>query len=150
RRVYRAGQILRWRVTALRSVDAHPVAGAVEVSIRDPRGTAIWSGRERVDGTGMIAGEVPLGEDLVLGGYTLRASLGSASATERIEVRDYRLAPFQVTIEPASAPPLAGGAELRGAVVARYPYGEPVRGELELTAHAGHKQVIDLRGQLDD
>jgi hypothetical protein len=77
RGVYKAGQKIRWRVTAVSGADAHPFAGDIEVVVKDPRGTAIWRDKVQTDQTGMIAGELPLGDDLLLGDYRLQLwSLG--------------------------------------------------------------------------
>src|SRR5690606_21842729 len=60
RGVYEPGQTIRWRVTALGGADAHPLAGEeIELTVRDPRGTSIWRGSQKLPRSGMIAGAVP-------------------------------------------------------------------------------------------
>jgi A-macroglobulin TED domain/MG2 domain/Alpha-2-macroglobulin family len=146
RPIYKPGQRLRWRVSVLGAADAHPKAGVpVELVIADPRRTKIWRGRVSTDGTGMASGDLPLGDDLVLGSYSLSASADGASTEEWVKVQELVLPPFSVEIKPDSRGPLAPGARLQGEVVAAYPYGEPVRGEVRLAAAGG----TDQRGQLD-
>jgi hypothetical protein len=149
RGVYKAGQKIRWRVTALSGADAHPFSGDIEVVVKDPRGTAIWRDRVQTDDTGMIAGELPLGDDLLLGHYVLSASAGAASATETVQVRQFELPPFKVSIESASAAPLQAGETFHGAVVARYAYGEPVSGTLRLSVRANNELIVDETRELD-
>ncbi len=150
RGVYKPGQPLRWRVTAVSAADAHPLEREVELTIKDPRGTAIWRGAEKSDATGMIAGEVPLGDDITLGNYSLTATAGSARVSETVEVRAFRLPAFTVAIEPASDRPAVRGSTLHAKVVARYAYGEPVRGRAHVRASTGYGTVFDRNLDLDE
>src|SRR5262249_42113537 len=68
---YRPGQTVRWRVAVLNGADAHPLAELpVAVAVADPRGTEIWRGQVTTGRTGMVAGAIPLADDLILGTYT--------------------------------------------------------------------------------
>ncbi len=149
RGVYKPGQNIRWRVTALSGADAHPFAGDVEIVVKDPRGTAIWRDRTRTDETGMVAGELPLGDDLLLGDYRLYATAGAAAATETVQVRQFELPPFKVSIEASSSLPLQAGETFKGAVVARYSYGEPVSGKLHLSVRANNEYIVNETRELD-
>ena len=149
RGVYKPGQKIRWRVTALSGADAHAFAGDVEVVVKDPRGTAIWRDKVRTDDTGMIAGELPLGDDLLLGEYRLYASAGPAAATETVQVRQFELPPFKVSIESSSSDPLQVGDTFKGAVVARYSYGEPVSGKLYLSVRSNNQHTVNETRELD-
>lgn len=147
---YRPGQTLRWRVTALSAADAHPLGRApVEVTVADPRGTAVWRGRVTTGATGMIAGEVPLADDLLLGEYTVKAEAGGATASEQAEVRAYVLPAFFVTVEQTHPGPLAAGARFEGQVAAHYPHGEPVAGKVALDVDAGDGTERRISGALD-
>jgi hypothetical protein len=137
RGVYRPGQTILWRVTALGAADAHPAAGEeVEVVVRDPRDTAIWRGRRKVPASGMIAGSIPLADDILTGTYRLTASVRGSSETESVSVREFRLPPFEVKIEREQRP-VAAGEPLTATVVARYRYGEPVQGEVQVRLMEG-------------
>src|SRR5262249_31717400 len=88
------------------------------------RGTEIWRGRVTTGAAGMVAGAIPLADDLLLGRYTLRATAAGATREETVRVRAVELPPFFVRIErrPAGA-----------AVVAELPYGERVQGTARVT-----------------
>jgi len=133
RGVYKPGQLVRWRLTALNRANAHPIAGDAEVTLRDPRGTQIWRGKKSLDASGSVAGEVPLGDDLVLGRYRVEAQINGTTTNETIDVRTFRLAPFKVSIEAQSPLPASEGT-FRATVVARHPSGEPVQGSARVTA----------------
>jgi hypothetical protein len=122
---YRPGETVRWRVTALSDVDAGALAGLpVEIAVADPRGTEIWRGRVTTGAGGMVAGAIPLADDLLLGAYTLRATAAGTTVEETVGIRTIELPPFFVRLERRP-----GGAE----IVARLPYGEPVRGTAQVT-----------------
>ena len=133
RAVYRPGQTIQWRVTAVSAADAHPAAGEqVDIAVRDPRDTTIWRGRQTVPPSGMIAGDIPLADDLLTGSYELSAAVRGVSETERVAVREFRLPAFELHIERPQDGPLEPGSPLTGRVTARYRYGEPVQGDVEV------------------
>jgi alpha-2-macroglobulin-like protein len=133
RAVYRPGQTIQWRVTAVSAADAHPAAGEeVEIVARDPRDTAIWRGRQTVPPSGMIAGAIPLADDMLTGTYELRAAVRGNTETERVAVREFRLPAFEVNIERPQGEPLEPGGPLSARLTARYRYGEPVQGDVEV------------------
>ena len=132
RTLYRPGSTVRWRVAHLRAANAHAIAAEdAHVSILDPRGTRLWSGRVRTDARGLASGELPLADDLLTGRYTLRAQAGRAHAQLDFEVRPFDLPPFFVDLT-LDADPLTRRAA--GTVRAHSAYGEPVLGHLRLTA----------------
>ena len=149
RGVYRPGQTVSWRVTALGKGEVRALAGErVEVVVRDPRGTAIWRGRRALPAAGMVAGALPLGEDLLTGGYSVSATVFETTTTERFEVKEVALPAFEVTLSgDAAAARVRPGAVLGGRVAARYSYGEPVRGTAIVRAE-GHGEVAS--GALDE
>lgn len=151
RGTYKPGSRLYWRLTVLHGVDAHPLAGAkAQVTIKDPRGTAIWRGRPALDATGMAAGDIPLGKDLVMGRYTIEAEVAGEVVRERVRVREFETPPFSVTIEPTTQLPLIPGQRVSGRVVARYPYGEPVKGKGGVGIGSAHQEFeLDAFGRAD-
>ena len=150
RGIYKPGGTVKWRVTALGGADAHPAAGdQVEVVVRDPRETVIWRGQAALSRTGMTAGEFPLGDDLVTGHYSLVASIRGIETRESIEVREVHLPVFEVRLERRGMG--RDGRRFAGRVVARYRYGEPVRGEVRIGSDGENGRLVgtlDASGQL--
>ncbi|HEY8143297.1 MAG TPA: MG2 domain-containing protein, partial [Kofleriaceae bacterium] len=145
RGIYKPGGTIRWRVTALGGADAHPAAGdPVEVVVRDPRDTVIWRGQAALSRTGMAAGELPLGDDLVTGSYSLVARIRGIESRESVEVREVQLPVFEVRLD--RRPGARDKQRFSGRVTARYRYGEPVRGEVRIGTDGEHAR---LRGTLD-
>lgn len=152
RGIYRPGHVLRWRATAINRANAHPVLGAqVRVVIKDSSETAIWSGVETTDATGMLAGAVLLDRDIALGEYTVSASLeGRAQArvsSTTVRIKPYSLPAFTVELTLAEQGPFTPGDTVRGHVVARYLHGEPVSGLARLAAIGA--ELADGRARLD-
>jgi alpha-2-macroglobulin-like protein len=143
RGVYKPGGTLRWRVTALGGADAHPAAGdPLEVVVHDPSGTVIWRQQATLSRSGMAAGELPLGDDLVTGSYSLEARVRGIETRETVQLREVRLPAFEVRLEPR---PRVDG-RFAGRVTARYRYGEPVRGQVKIGTD---RENARLRGKLD-
>ncbi len=149
RPVYKAGQAIRWRVTALSATDAHPkVDLPVELTVQDPRGTKIWRGRVNTDESGMVSGELPLGDDLVLGEYRLSAGADGTTTVETVRVREFVMPAFSVEIKPSKPGPFAPGSTVEGDVVAAYHYGEPVVGDVRVdTGRSAGEPVALERGR---
>ena len=146
RGLYKPGGTLKWRVTALGGANAHPAAGdPVEVVIRDPRDTVVWRGSAALSKSGMAAGEMPLGDDLVTGTYSLAARIRGVESREAVQVREVELPAFEVKLE--RRPGAADRRRFAGRVTARYRYGEPVRGEVRIGTNRGPGR---LRGKLDN
>lgn len=151
RTLYQPGHTVRWRLAALGLVDAHPLARAdVDVTIRDPRRTAVWRGTVTTDDRGLASGALPLADELITGDYTLEARADAARAEATFTVRPFTLPPFLVAVD-LDHTALAGGARAAGTITARTAYGEPVRGDVtaELRFPSGARASL-VRGQLAD
>ncbi len=143
RTLYGAGDTLHWRALVLNAADAHPRGDAeVEVKLVDERGTQLWRGRAKTNGTGMVAGAVPLGRELALGEYRVTAAHGRWSDTRKITLRAIELPDFFVDIREED-----GGL----VVAARQPYGEPVEGyaRVEADGRLLVRDALDGFGRLE-
>ncbi len=138
---YQPGQSIRWRTTTLNAVDAKPVAAEVVLELRNAEGTLLWRDTRVNDKAGMAAGEIAMSPS-TLGKLSLSARTGAVEATEAIEVKRVTMPRMHLAFEDLTEPTGPNG-RISGVVVARYPYGEPVRGTV--TVKPG-----DLMGPLDD
>lgn len=135
RTIYGPGQTIHYVAAVMNKVTARPEVGAiVTLVVKDPKGTQIWRGEVETDATGFVAEKLPLGDDLVLGKYTISAEVLGVTDVREVEVREVELPPFFVAIDTA------------GRVTARHAYGEPVRGEVVLADGSGHR----VTGELDE
>ena len=104
-----------------------PAARKAHVTVRDPRGEEILAKTVTLSRYGGFALDVPIGEGARLGDYRVAAALGDGTFSERFSVEQYRVAAFEVKIQPPAREPVAGD-EVKLAAEARYLYGAPVRG----------------------
>ncbi len=138
RSVYRPGETIRFGVALLNRPDAHPLGGTkVTVAVKEPMGTEIWRGAIDVGETGFGEGKLALGDDLRLGAYHVEATAFSETVSREVTVREVELPAFFVRVDDA------------GQAVARYPYGEPVQGDVEIRAdgHTLEKGHLDAFGR---
>ena len=125
RSVYRPLQKIFWKVVAYRGREARFATlpeTILSVSLHDANGQAVETKSVRTNGFGTAAGEFAIPAGRLLGGWSVRTSLGGAA---RISVEEYKRPTFEVTLkDPAEALRLNRSATLRGE--ARYYFGLPV------------------------
>lgn len=148
---YRPGEVVRLRALALDTVDLQPVAGqALHFSLADATGRVVAADAAELSEFGVAAADVALPP--VEGVYTLRAALGDTVVERVINVADYELPPFRVTLE-LERPFYAPGEILTGTVTAAYFYGPPVTNtRVSVRGYAGldaTTRVIGTGGELD-
>lgn len=147
RGIYRPGQAVRFAVIAWNDATGRPLAGVrATVEVQSPRGTKVWRGELDTDTSGMVAGVLPLADDLLLGTYTLTAKIARAATSETIDVRKPVMPAFAVDVSTGGE--IRAGEPLRGVVDARYLYGEPVAGAVAVDARVGGVSVA-LSGGTD-
>ncbi|MDX1501468.1 MAG: alpha-2-macroglobulin family protein [Thermoanaerobaculia bacterium] len=130
RSVYRPHQELLFKVAvyqaegegegSLRTLPSAPV----RVDLADPNGEVVSSVDLQTNRFGTTSGAFRVPAGRLLGGWTVRTSLGGAAA---VQVEEYKRPTFEVTLdEPAAALRLNRAAELTGE--ARYYFGLPLAG----------------------
>ncbi len=125
RSVYRPLQEILWKVVAYRGHEARfstlPET-LLTVSLHDANGQAVETKSVKTNGFGTAAGEFAIPAGRLLGGWSIRTSLGGSAG---VQVEEYKRPTFEVTLkEPAEALRLNRPATLRGE--ARYYFGLPV------------------------
>jgi len=135
---YRPGQTLHARALALDATDYKPATGReIAFELLDAQGKRFARAAVPLSEFGVAAWDVDLPADLVLGTYTLRASLDDTTSERAITVDTYTLPAFRVTVETARAF-YTPDAQVQGTVDAAYFFGKPVAGAR-----------VTLRGQPD-
>ncbi len=142
---YQPGQAIRWRTTTLNAVDAHPVAAEVVLELRNAEGTLLWRDTHVNDKAGMAAGEIAMSPS-TLGKLSLSARTGAVEVTEALEVKRVSMPRMHVSFEDLTEPSGPNG-RISGVVVARYPYGEPVRGTVTVRPGDQLTGPLDERGR---
>ncbi|KAM6906749.1 CD109 antigen [Lycodopsis pacificus] len=146
---YRPGQAVRIRVVSILP-DGKPFTSPVNVTIRDPRGTRLrqWLSLDGV--LGVVSKEYELSEQPPLGEWTIATTVGNVSTEKRFTVAHYTLPRFEVVIE---APRVIFREDpLWFSVMAKYMYGMPVHGYINVTyLHRFHgvEEAYDERREID-
>ncbi|XP_070782389.1 CD109 antigen [Enoplosus armatus] len=146
---YRPGQMVKIRAVSVHP-DGKPFVSPVDVIVRDPRGNLLrqWPA---VDGVlGVVSKEFQLSENPPLGEWTIITTVGGVSSEKHFNVAYYVLPKFEVVIE---APDVIYHEDtLWGSVTAKYMYGKPVQGHMNVTfLHHFHgiEEAYDEDRQID-
>jgi CD109 antigen len=130
--IYQPGQTIHLRLLALDS-GLKPVPGQATIEISDATGTKVFRKTLPVDAFGMATLDLPLSTEPNLGVWKARASSGSHLSELDVRVERYVLPKFEVKLDLPRDWALVGDP-IKGSVAARYNFGKPVNGDVEIHA----------------
>ncbi|XP_065672425.1 pregnancy zone protein isoform X2 [Hydra vulgaris] len=124
--VYKPGQTIKCRVVVV-NAELKPHKGKLKVTIENPSGTRMqqWNDVELDDGFSSF--ELPTSEKPVMGVWKIKAEIDGYTATLEVEVKEYVLPQFQVTVKPPGFISKSMD-EISTEVCAKYSYGKSVVG----------------------
>lgn len=144
RTVYRPGDRVRWWLNTTNRVDGHPSPGVfADVTLSDPKGRGLWSGRVETGPFGFADAEFPLADRLAFGTYVIEANADGHTYSRRFDVRDVRKPPYFVDLALRQ-----DGATSVAVVQARTTQGMPLKGRVELSAEQDGQKLASTRGAL--
>ncbi|MBS2026748.1 MAG: hypothetical protein JST54_02490 [Deltaproteobacteria bacterium] len=124
--MYQPGQTIHARALAFDSGSQKPAHDAsLTFSVYDPKGSRIFKKAVAVDTFGVASFDLPLADELNLGGYKVAAELGDTRSESDVQVARYSLPKFELKVEldqPWNRP----GQPATGHVRAKYFFGKPV------------------------
>ncbi|XP_046542511.1 LOW QUALITY PROTEIN: CD109 antigen-like [Haliotis rubra] len=130
--MYKPGQTVNFRAFAL-FPDMKLYTGAMNVDIFDPNSNKIkqWVGLK--DASGVITNYLPTSTQPVLGDWKIKVTAGKESKEKVFTIAEYVLPKFEVTVE---LPPfvIENDNDITATVKAKYTYGKPVKGRVNLVA----------------
>ncbi|XP_072218989.1 CD109 antigen [Leuresthes tenuis] len=127
---YLPGQEVKIRAVSIRS-DGRPYVSPVNIHIRDPRGNLLRQWLDEDSVLGVVSKEFQLSENPPLGQWVIVTEVKGVSSMKHFTVAHYVLPKFEVVIK---APEVIRHEEaLEGFVTAKYTYGKPVVGHLNIT-----------------
>ncbi len=152
--VYRPGQTIHVRALALATTDHRPAGGQdIHFTILDPNGQPLAQRVVPGSDFGIAGFDLPLAADAAHGQYTLQAQMGDTVSERAVEVGDYELPAFRITVE-TDRTFYGPGERVTGLAQAAYFFGKPVAGgRVTLRVYAGapkRVQVIEVRGEMGD
>ncbi|XP_053193438.1 CD109 antigen, partial [Scomber japonicus] len=146
---YLPGQLVKIRAVSIHP-DGKPYLSPVDIVITDPRGNLVrqWLSLDGV--LGVVSKEFQLSENPPLGEWTILTTVNGSSSRTHFNVAHYVLPKFEVVIE---APDVIYREDtLWGSVKAKYMYGKPVQGFVNITVlHRFHgiEDVYDENKEID-
>ncbi|XP_033979709.1 LOW QUALITY PROTEIN: CD109 antigen-like [Trematomus bernacchii] len=127
---YLPGQVVKIRAISVLP-DGKPLQRPLNITIKDPRGNLLrqWLDVEGV--LGVVSTEFQLSENPPLGKWSIVATINRVSSEKCFHVLYYDLPKFEVVTNAPSV--ILRGETLRGSVTAKYVYGKPVQGHMNIT-----------------
>jgi hypothetical protein len=125
--IYQPAQTVHLRALALDGATLRPVESELLFEVEDAKGNKVFKQSRRTSAFGVASADFALADEIALGPYRLRASMGATVAERTVEVKKYVLPKFSVkaTADKASYKP---GETLKLDLEARYFFGKPVAG----------------------
>ncbi|XP_055710660.1 thioester-containing protein 1 allele R1-like isoform X3 [Phlebotomus papatasi] len=133
--VYKPGDKVRFRVVLLdANLKPVQVKNKMQIYIMDAKQNRIkqWLDAEPVKG--VYSNELQLSDLPVLGDWTIQVNVMGQKFTKTVEVAEYVLPKFEVTIDTPKFATFKDG-KLRFTVRSKYTYGKPVKGEATISVY---------------
>jgi alpha-2-macroglobulin len=128
RPVYRPGQTVSFKGWIRGASSLKPVVGqTVQVVLKDPEGTELYTNSFKTDPYGGFEGLLEVKTDVRLGEYSLEARLGEETYSGDFEVQEFVKPEYRVIVTPSKAV-LVQNDTLQVAIKGEYLFGGPVSG----------------------
>ncbi|XP_030260339.1 CD109 antigen isoform X1 [Sparus aurata] len=127
---YLPGQVVKIRVLSIHP-DGKPFVSPADIIIRDPRGNLLRQWLAAGSVLGVVSKEFQLSENPPLGEWTIVTTVNSVSSEKHFSVVHYVLPKFEVVINVPNV--IHYEDTLWGSVTAKYTYGKPVQGQMNIT-----------------
>ncbi|GAB0100916.1 Alpha-macroglobulin, receptor-binding [Sergentomyia squamirostris] len=133
--VYKPGDTIRYRVLIL-DANLKPVQPKDKLSIyiEDAKQNRIKQWLDAKPVKGVYSNELQLSDAPVLGDWTIRVEVDKQKFTKNVEVAEYVLPKFEVTIDTPKFATFKDG-KLKFTVRSKYTYGKPVKGEATISVY---------------
>jgi len=152
--MYQPGQLMHLRALALNRLDKAPLAAEPLVfEVMDANGNKVFKRADQTNEFGVGWAQFQLATQVVLGSWTIRATVGDVVSEKTVTVDRYALPKFKVqaTLDKPFYQP---GATIAGEVKADYFFGKPVSGgKVKVTVFnyvAEWAPETEISGELND
>jgi len=133
--LYQPGQVIHIRSLALANSDLRPVAEQPAViEVLDGKSNKVFKQKLQTSGFGLAAADFTLADQVNLGEYRVKVTVGDTESERVVNVKRYRLPKFKIGLETERGY-YGPGDTVEGELDAQYTWGEPVvGGKVELVA----------------
>ncbi len=124
--VYQPGQLIRIRALAAHKATGVPIGNEqITLEAYDGKGNKVFKKIETTSEFGIASADFQLADEVNQGDYKIKAILEEDTSEKTVQVFEYVLPKFKVTVENEKKF-YAPGDEVKGSVEARYFFGKPV------------------------
>ncbi len=151
--LYQPGQTIHIRSLTMRVPDLQPVKESpILLEVSDSKGNKIFKKEIKTGKFGIAAADFILADEINLGQYSIKASLGNNEMEKKVTVDKYVLPKFKMEIK-TDKQYYAPGETVKGDIQSDYFFGKPVAdGKVEIVASKFEIQFTEfsrLEGMLD-
>ena len=130
--IYKPGQVIQGRILSLNN-KLIPVSGQCTIEISDGKGIKVFKEILDTNEYGVASFELPLGSEVNLGTWKVKAEMGQAQTQLDLRVEEYVLPKFSVDVTTPRDWFLVNDP-ITGQVDAAYFFGKQVEGRVKITA----------------
>ncbi len=133
--IYKPGQTIQGRILVVNN-NLYPLQRDVVIEIRDAKGIKIFKKSVKTNILGVAAFDLPLANELNFGTWKITAKIEDSQSEEALDIRveKYVLPKFRIDLDMPKEWFLVDEG-IRGVVDARYFFGKPVEGRVNIDAY---------------
>ncbi|XP_035709663.1 CD109 antigen isoform X3 [Folsomia candida] len=132
--IYKPGELVQFRVLYLDRSLRPKGPGTLDIVVKDSQGNIIKQWKNIVVQRGMFAEQLQLSSQPNLGDWTMEVTAQNQKETQQFAIAEYVLPKFNVDINMPSFGTF-NSSKITTRVRATYTYGQPVKGELVISAY---------------
>ncbi|XP_040839571.1 CD109 antigen isoform X1 [Ochotona curzoniae] len=129
--LYKPGQEVKFRVLTLFQ-DFKPYKTSLTILLKDPKSNLIQQWLSQQNELGVVSKTFQLSSHPILGDWSIQVQVNDQTYYQSFHVSEYVLPKFEVVLQTPLYCSL-NSKTLNGTVTAKYTYGKPVKGDVELT-----------------
>ncbi len=134
--IYQPGQTMHIRALALKKPHLHAAADSDAVlEVFDGKGNMVFRKYEKTNDFGIVSTRFKIANQVNIGTYKIAVKVGETVTEKSLEVKPYQLPKFKLSTN-LGHPYFLVGDTVEGQIDARYFFGKPVDGQVEVRALA--------------
>ncbi|XP_051780686.1 CD109 antigen [Erpetoichthys calabaricus] len=139
--LYKPGDEVKLRIISV-NPDLKAYEGQINVTIKDPSSNIVQQWISEKGNLGVVSKTYRLTDNSLLGSWAIQVTINELSTTKEFTVAQYVLPKFEVMLDVPSIYSLSSMKNFSGRVHAKYTYGKPVKGTVNVTVYL-QRQYFD-------
>ena len=151
--MYQPAQVINIRALVLKVPNLEPVAeNNIVLEVEDAKGNKVFKKKEMTSKFGIVSAKFQLADEVNMGEFHVRATLGNESSEKSVTVKKYVLPKFKIDFKKDKKF-YAPGDTIKGDLKVNYFFGKPVaEGKVNVklfTFDYEFKQAAEIKGKTD-